>query len=77
MTQSQLAWYRALEEQGELRQIRNVSELDAMVELWMNNPPHDAPIGYILSLEGADSIFTLEHLERSYSDGLRAVGPAH
>jgi len=77
MTQAQLAWYRALEEQGELRQIRNVTELDAMVSLWMDNPPHDAPIGYILSLEGADSMITLEHLERSYADGLRAIGPAH
>jgi membrane dipeptidase len=35
------------------------------------------PIGYILSLEGADSIVTLNHLERSYAQGLRAVGPAH
>jgi len=35
------------------------------------------PIGYILSLEGADSIITLKHLERSFEQGLRAVGPAH
>ena len=35
------------------------------------------PIGYILSLEGADSIITMEHLERSYEQGLRAIGPAH
>ena len=35
------------------------------------------PIGYILNLEGADSIVTLKHLERSYEQGLRAVGPAH
>ena len=31
----------------------------------------DAPIGYVLSLEGADSIVTLAHLERAY-----AAGPA-
>jgi membrane dipeptidase len=35
------------------------------------------PIGYILSLEGADSLVTLHHLERAFADGLRAVGPAH
>ena len=40
-------------------------------------PPDDAPIGFILSLEGADSIVTLGHLERAYAQGLRAVGPAH
>lgn len=35
------------------------------------------PIGYILSLEGADSIISMAHLEKAYADGLRAVGPAH
>ncbi len=35
------------------------------------------PIGYILSLEGADSIVTIGHLERAYAQGLRAIGPAH
>jgi membrane dipeptidase len=34
-------------------------------------------IGYVLSLEGADSLITLNHLERAYSQGLRALGPAH
>ncbi len=34
-------------------------------------------IGYISSLEGADSLVTLKHLERAYANGLRAVGPAH
>ena len=77
MTQAQLAWYRAMEERGEMRQIRNAVELDAMVALWRGNPPPDAPIGYILSLEGCDSIISLKHLERSFADGLRAVGPAH
>lgn len=77
MTQAQLAWYRAMEEAGQMRQITTTAQLDAMVSLWMNNPPADSPIGYILSLEGADSMITLKHLERSYADGLRALGPAH
>ena len=42
-----------------------------------NDPPADAPIGYVLSLEGADSIRTPQLLERAYAQGLRAVGPAH
>jgi membrane dipeptidase len=41
------------------------------------HPPGNFPVGYILSLEGADSIVTLKHLERAYEQGLRAVGPAH
>ena len=30
-----------------------------------------------MTLEGADSIVTLQHLESAYNYGLRAVGPAH
>ena len=35
------------------------------------------PIGYVRSLEGADSLVTLDHVERAWRDGLRAIGPAH
>jgi len=35
------------------------------------------PIGYILSLEGADSMVTPDYLEQAYAYGLRALGPAH
>ena len=79
-TQAQLAWYRAMEERGEMRQIVDLQGLDEQVALWQNGPSDetkDAPIGYILSLEGADSILTLDHLERAYEYGLRALGPAH
>ena len=75
-TQGQLAWYRAMEERGELVQIRDERALDAHLGRW-DSPAPDAPVGYVLSLEGADSIVTLAHLERMYAEGLRAVGPAH
>lgn len=96
MTQGQLAWYRAMEEAGEMVQVKDRTGLEKHLELWRSNgaPVSDParlsagnhagsetgapkPIGYILSLEGADSIVTLKHLERSYEQGLRAVGPAH
>jgi len=35
------------------------------------------PIGYVLSLEGADSLISVRHLERACAQGLRAIGPAH
>jgi membrane dipeptidase len=75
MTQGQLAWYRAMEERGELVQIRDLDGLERFI-----GHVHHAEkvgIGYVLSLEGADSIMTMRHLERAYADGLRAVGPAH
>ena len=76
-TQGQLAWYRAMEEAGQMIQIRDRSGLDGQIQVWETDPPPGAPIGYILSLEGADSILTPNHLERAYEQGLRAVGPAH
>ena len=76
-TQGQLAWYRAMEKRGEMVQITNRSELASHVALWQNLPPAGAPVGYILSLEGADSIVELSYLERAYASGLRAIGPAH
>jgi membrane dipeptidase len=76
-TQGQLAWYRAMEEAGELVQLRDAAAIDAHAALWRQNPPPKAPIGYVLSLEGADSILTPKHLERAHAQGLRAIGPAH
>jgi membrane dipeptidase len=75
-TQGQLSWYRAMEAAGQMAPIRNRIELNRHVALWQN-PPADAPIGYVLSLEGADSILTPAHLGRAFEQGLRAVGPAH
>ena len=76
-TQGQLAWYRAMEEAGQMTQIHDANGLHKHLELWQNNPPANAPVGYVLSLEGADSILSMAHLERSYAQGLRALGPAH
>lgn len=80
MTQGQLAWYRAMEEAGEMREIRDLDGLRTQLELWADPAAAaeaKAPIGYIRSLEGADSIVTLDYLERAWDDGLRALGPAH
>ncbi len=76
MTQAQLAWYRAMEERGELTPITDRASLDRHLEQWEVGTG-DGPIGYVLSLEGADSIVTLKHLERAHEQGLRAAGPAH
>ena len=75
-TQGQLAWYRTMEEQGQMKQIASASVLDEHLQSYAENPDN-TPIGYILSLEGADSLLTLDHLERAFDYGLRALGPAH
>ena len=77
-TQVQLAWYHAMEAEGEMVQIKNLQALEAHILLWNNGLPNDKkPIGYILSLEGADSLVNIDYLHTAYNYGLRAVGPAH
>ncbi len=83
-TQGQLAWYRAMEDAGEMAPIVDIPSLDLHIRRFaclppaagLNLPP-DFPIGFVLSLEGADSIITPALLHRAYAQGLRAVGPAH
>ena len=77
-TQGQLAWYKCMEDVGEMIMIKDKEGLEKHLALWMNNEPNEKkPVGYILSLEGADSLITLQHLETAYQYGLRALGPAH
>jgi membrane dipeptidase len=75
-TQGQLAWYNAMEDSGEMVQILTAEDLEEHLLLW-KDPRADAPVGFILSLEGADSIVSLGHLEIAFRYGLRAIGPAH
>lgn len=77
-TQGQLAWYKTMEAAGEMVQIHNLETLEKHLLLWNDGAPADKkPIGYILSLEGADSLLTIGHLQLAHANGLRAVGPAH
>ena len=73
--QGQLAWYRTMEDKGEMVQISDVKSLVKHIEKWNNNSIKK--IGYILSLEGADSIINIDYLHNLYDEGLRAIGPAH
>ncbi len=84
MTQGQLAWYRAMEEAGEMTAIRTRADLTAHLARWApalastdDTATAALPIGYLRSLEGADSLITPAHLARAHADGLRALGPAH
>jgi membrane dipeptidase len=79
-TQGQLAYYRVMEDCGEMLQLRTWAGVEAHATRWRNATDEEAaklPIGYLLSLEGADSIVSFKHLERSRADGLIALGPVH
>ena len=77
-TQGQLAWYKAMEEEGEMIAVKDLRSLEIHLDLWKDlSDTAMKPIGYILSLEGADSLVTPEHVERAHNYGVRALGPAH
>jgi len=73
--QGHLAWYRAMEERGVLRLIGDLPALDAHVADFEANP--GAPLGVILTMEGADPLVYPEQVHRWRADGLRALGLSH
>ena len=79
MTQASLSWYREMEALGEMVQIINIEQLESHILLWKNNEIADdkKPVGYILSLEGADSFVDTSYLHKAYRYGLRAIGLSH
>jgi membrane dipeptidase len=78
-TQAQLAWYLAMVDAGEMVQISGLPSLETQIKNWedQSTADQDKPVGFILSLEGADSLVNLSYLEKAYGYGLRALGPAH
>jgi len=64
---------------GEMIQVTNLTELDSHIALWNDPsiPDQSKPVGYILSLEGADSLVDISYLHKAYEYGLRAVGLSH
>ena len=77
-TQGQFAWYKAMEEAGEMRQIKNLKGLENHLSDWSETSiTTKKPIGFILSLEGADSIVNLDYLDKAWEYGLRALFPSH
>ena len=76
-TQSQLVWYRAMENKKELKQILDLDSLESHLSSWHVESSEKKPIGFILSLEGADSLVDISYVEKAYGYGLRAIGPAH
>ena len=54
MARGQLAYYRIMEEMGQLRMLRNWQDVEAHLGEWRAGSRDSAPLGYILSMEGAD-----------------------
>lgn len=72
----QLAYYQMLEGQGHLRLIKDAFTLKVHLSEW-ETIPEVAPIGLILTMEGADPIVEPEHLDLWHDLGLRTLMLAH
>lgn len=87
IAQGQLAYYRALETIGYVRIITNTENLDRHIDAWQrwestaigeaNDYDNTPPLGFVISMEGADSILTPTQLEEWVDGGLRLLGLTH
>ncbi len=77
VAQGQLAYYRALAQQGHVSIIENKRALESHLKDWQQESTLNAPLGFVLSMEGADPILEPEQLEQWYKQGLRLLGPTH
>jgi membrane dipeptidase len=73
----QLAYYQTLERAGICRMLNDWPALEAHVDRWEAKSAAPEPLGFILSMEGADPILSPEEIPTWWSRGLRIVGPAH
>jgi membrane dipeptidase len=73
----QLAFYRISEKQGHLKMLRNRRELREHIAKWSSQDHSTLPLGYILSMEGADPIVSPADVTEWWDEGLRVVGLAH
>jgi membrane dipeptidase len=73
----QLAYYSSLEKQGTLRWIKDGPTLEAHIRGWRGDLSGEQPLGFILSMEGADPVLSADQVEEWWRAGLRIIGPAH
>lgn len=77
MGKGHLAYYRILESQGHLKMLKNRRDLKEHLDQWSADETSNAPLGFILSMEGADPIVSPAQVEEWWDEGLRVVGLAH
>lgn len=79
--QGQLAYYRSLEYDGHVRIITDRAGLDGHMMEWVAwdiaQAGDQPPLGFVISMEGADPIQKPDQLEAWYRAGLRAIGLTH
>lgn len=77
VAQGQRIYYRLLEAQGHLRLLCTGREIRQHAEAWMASGGEGVPLGYVLSMEGADPIVNPNQFDEWFDQGLRVIGLAH
>ena len=82
VARGQLAYYRALEQQGDIRVITDRAGLDQHIADWIGWETSGASgptpaLGFVISMEGADPILAPDQLEDWWNAGLRLLGITH
>jgi membrane dipeptidase len=84
IARGQLAYYRALEREAYVRVIADGAALDRHLAAWQAwdagngaEGGDSPPLGFIISMEGADPILDPDQIEEWWNAGLRAIGLAH
>ena len=87
IAQGQLAYYHALAETGHVRIITMPEDLDSHIADWrawenevttdQSDPDNTPPLGFVISMEGADPILQPDQLEAWVNNGLRLIGLTH
>ncbi len=76
MANAHLSYYRAMERSGYLRLLKTKSNL---AEHWQayQRDPRKTPLGFIITMEGADPLLEPDTVREFHSKGLRALGLTH
>ena len=72
-----MAYYRILEQRGEVRILRTAADLRAHTAAWEAAPDDHLRVGLVLGLEGADPVLWPGHLEDWWAGGLRVISLSH
>jgi len=76
MAHAHLAYYRAMEREGYLKMLVTKQDL---LQHWdaYTKAPGKTPLGFILTMEGADPLLTPDTILEFHAAGLRALGLTH
>lgn len=75
MGHGQRMYYEIMQRHGHMRLLTNWGQMAEHVSQWKSDAV--SPLGYVLSMEGADPILDAEDAARWWEVGLRVVGLAH